>query len=70
MKNKRSLSLGLAAVLAVSVCGCGESTQTVKEAAGKTLEDTKEGLHKPQGLQRKRQAGPPTKRQKRKRPST
>ena len=50
MKNKRSLSLGLAAVLAVSVCGCGESTQTVKEAAGKTLEDTKEETTQAAGI--------------------
>ncbi len=50
MKNKRGLSLGLAAVLAVSVCGCGESTQTVKEAAGKTLEDTKEETTQAAGI--------------------
>ena len=40
MKNKRLLSLGLTAVLAVSACGCSQSAETVEETAEGITEET------------------------------
>lgn len=39
MKNRKLFSLGLIVVLAVSVCGCRESTQTGNETTEKILEE-------------------------------
>lgn len=40
MKNKRLMSLGLTAVLIVSVCGCGKRTETAGEAVTEHTEET------------------------------
>lgn len=40
MKNKRLMSLGLTAVLIVSVCGCGKRTETAGEAITEHTEET------------------------------
>ena len=40
MKNRRLWSLGLTIVMAVSVCGCSESTEAVKVQAEEMPEET------------------------------
>ncbi len=53
MKKKRWLSLGLAAVLAVTACGCGKHTETAKETVNETAEETEKTAEEAVGIARK-----------------